>query len=129
MPATSRVERTETTQFLTAEAIEELLGNDYHCLEIMAGGRLERRFVVGPAGLKIGRTAPADVILSDPSVSRAHCIVELADERLRVVDLRSTNGTFIDGKKVEGSAFLDVDSVLQVGSVNLRHKVRGRADV
>ena len=48
-------------------------------------------------GLRIGRAPPADIVLTDKQVSRSHCLVELADGGLRVSDLNSTNGTFIDG--------------------------------
>ena len=78
--------------------------------------------------MKIGRTAPADIILSDARVSRTHCLIELADDRLKVSDLNSTNGTFIDGKRVEGIGMLEVGSVLRVGNVSFMHAVRVRAD-
>ena len=118
----------ETTQFHLRDNTLELLGADFHALEIIVGGRMEKRFIVPTAGLKIGRTPPSDVILADPMVSRAHCIVELKDDRLQVTDLRSTNGTFVDGHKVEGKAFLPVGSILKVGNVELTHVVRKPQD-
>lgn len=105
------------------------LGDEFHCLEVTSGGRLEKRFVVSPMGLRIGRTAPSDVIIADRSVSRAHCLVELADDRLQVTDLRSTNGTFIDGRRIDDRAWLDVGSVMRVGSMDFKHAVRRRAEV
>ncbi|GLR47087.1 TIR domain-containing protein [Sphingomonas astaxanthinifaciens] len=118
----------ETTQFHLRDDALELLGADFHALEIIVGGRMEKRFIVPTAGLRIGRTPPSDVILADPMVSRAHCIVELKDDRLQVTDLRSTNGTFVDGHKVEGKAFLPVGSILKVGNVELTHVVRKPQD-
>ncbi|GAA4017479.1 hypothetical protein GCM10022280_15900 [Sphingomonas swuensis] len=97
---------------------------DFHALELRVGGRIEKRFVVTGAGLRIGRTAPSDIILAEPVVSRAHCLVELADDRLRVTDLRSTNGTFVDGKRIKGASFLAVGSVLKIGNVELVHAKR-----
>ncbi|WP_300974513.1 TIR domain-containing protein [Sphingomonas sp. LHG3406-1] len=113
-----------TTQFaVRQDDPDEPLLSSFHALEIAVDGRLERRFVVTANGLRIGRTPPSDVILADPMISRAHCLVELADDRLRVTDLRSTNGTFIDGIKVTGSAFLEIGSVLKVGKVELTHRL------
>jgi hypothetical protein len=89
----------------------------------------ETRFVVTPAGLKIGRTAPADIIVAGAGVSRAHCLVELAADKLRVTDLNSTNGTYIDNKRIEGSEILAVGSVLRVGNVSFEHEVRTRAEM
>lgn len=118
----------ETTRYYLRDDPLNALDDEFHCLEISRDGRLEKRFVVSPAGLRVGRTVPADVVLADPSVSRAHCLVELADDRLLVTDLRSTNGTFIDGRRIEGQSLLDVGSVLKVGQVALKHAVRRRSD-
>lgn len=113
-----------TTQFtIVQDNPDESLLSEFHSLELCIDGRLERRFVVTASGLRIGRTPPSDVILADPRISRAHCLVELADDRLRVTDLRSTNGTFIDGVKVEGTAYLEIGSVLRVGNIELTHRL------
>ena len=96
----------------------------YHCLEIGPGEHSDQRFVVSPQGLKIGRSPPADIILSDRQVSRSHCFVELDGAALKITDLNSTNGTYIDGERINRSALLPVGSVLEVGKVSLRHQVR-----
>lgn len=111
-----------------SQATQFFVGADsmdiFHCLEIATGEQGSRRFIVSPQGIKIGRTPPADVILSDRQVSRSHCKVELNGSALRVTDLNSTNGTFIDGERVTHSALLPVGSMLRIGSVLLRHQVR-----
>lgn len=58
----------------------------------------------GPALVRLGRSAEADVRLDDPDVSRLH--VELGVERdwITVRDLGSTNGTTLDGKPVGDTA-------------------------
>ncbi|HET7816667.1 MAG TPA: TIR domain-containing protein [Sphingomicrobium sp.] len=118
----------DRTQFYTRSA--GYLDNDrLHCLELVIGDRLEKRFIVSQVGLKIGRSPPADVILADSRVSRSHCMVELADNELQVLDLNSTNGTFVDGERVDGSKVLPVGSVLKVGNISFKHEVRTRADV
>ncbi len=111
------------------ENLQLFVADEYHCLEIAAGDRALQRYVVSPLGLKIGRTAPADIILSDSQVSRTHCLVELANDRLRVSDLNSTNGTFIDGERIKGTAYFGVRSTLKVGEVSFTHVVRSRAEV
>lgn len=120
----------EATQFYTSSDQYKFLESDeFHCLEIASGGEVEKRYPVGPLGLKIGRSAPADVILSDPKVSRTHCAIELQDDELFVSDLNSTNGTFVDGKRVTGAALVPVGSVLTIGAFDLVHQVRTRAEV
>lgn len=100
-----------------------------HCLELTIGDLVEKRLVVGAEGLKIGRAAPSDVILTDARVSRSHCEVQLLDQSLHVFDLDSTNGTFVDGKRLSGSGVLPVGSVLKVGNASFRHEIRSSADV
>ena len=117
----------ESTRFYTSSGGYGL--DQFHCLELTIGERVEKRFVVSPTGLKIGRAAPADVILADSRVSRAHCLVELMDDELRVSDLSSTNGTFVDGERIAGSSALPVGSVLKVGNVSFKHQLRTSADV
>jgi hypothetical protein len=111
-----------------SQATQFFVGADYldifHCLEIADGEQPERRFIVAPQGIRIGRTPPADIILPDRQVSRSHCMVELHGSVLKVTDLGSTNGTYVDGKRVEQSALLPVGSSLRIGSVLLRHQVR-----
>lgn len=102
--------------------------DEFHCLEEMAGECVTRRHVVSPAGLRIGRAVPSDIIIPDPRVSRVHCLVELADDRLEVSDLNSTNGTFIDGKRIHGRAFLNLGSTIQVGEWVFHHALRRRAE-
>ena len=98
-----------------------------HFLHLVVDGRTEQQFPVGRAGLRIGRTAPAEVVLSDKHVSRRHCQVEFEGENLVVVDLGSTNGTFVDDLKVIDRAVLPVGSVLKVGQCELVHAMRTSA--
>lgn len=100
-----------------------------HWLEMMQDGKVEERVQIGPGGIRIGRTAPAELILSDPGVSRAHCKVEFVAGELRVIDLNSTNGSYVDGTKVTGSATLPVGSTLKVGTAELVYQIRSRGEV
>jgi len=104
-------------------------GDKVHCLLRLDGELPETRFVVSPSGLKVGRTAPADIIVAGAGVSRAHCVVEMAADKLRVTDLNSTNGTYIDNKRIKGSEILAIGSVLRVGNVSFEHEIRARAEI
>lgn len=97
---------------------------EFHCLEIEPGELIGDPVLVTSSSMKIGRTAPADIILAHKSVSREHCMVGLANDELIVTDLNSTNGTYIDGVRVARGSILPVGSVLQIGQVALRHSIR-----
>jgi pSer/pThr/pTyr-binding forkhead associated (FHA) protein len=76
-------------------------------------------FRVGPGAIKtVGRTAGADFIVDAALVSRIHCRLEAGPDGLHVVDLSSTNGTFVNGRRV-GRARLITGDRLRVGRVEL----------
>src|SRR3954471_17961114 len=81
------------------------------------GGQLT--FRVSPGSIKtVGRAALADFVLDAALVSRLHCRLEADDEALEVVDLESTNGTFVNDKRVTRAKLLRGDR-LRVGRVEL----------
>ena len=79
----------------------------------------EATFRLKPGAIKtVGRAPRADFILDVALVSRLHCRLTAADENLEVVDLSSTNGTFVNDKRVE-KARLKTGDRLRIGRVEL----------
>ncbi|MFI7098402.1 FtsK/SpoIIIE domain-containing protein [Streptomyces sp. NPDC050161] len=72
--------------------------------------------------IRIGRSGDADVPLDDPDVSRLHCAVTVeADGSVYVADLRSTNGTVVDGTELGAHpAPLHAGTLLRIGESALR---------
>jgi hypothetical protein len=102
---------------------------ELHCLEMEPGELIGDPVAIDSSSVRIGRSAPAEVILPHKSVSRAHCIIGLANDELFVTDQNSTNGTYIDGVRITRATILPVGSILKVGEVSLRHAVRTDATV
>jgi pSer/pThr/pTyr-binding forkhead associated (FHA) protein len=76
-------------------------------------------FRLTPGAIKtVGRAPRADFILDAALVSRLHCRITASDAELEVVDLKSTNGTFVNGKRVQKARLADGDR-LRVGRVEL----------
>ncbi|MGW1199763.1 FtsK/SpoIIIE domain-containing protein [Streptomyces sp. NPDC002536] len=72
--------------------------------------------------VRVGRSSGADVPLDDPDVSRLHCAVTLSDEdgSITLHDLGSTNGTVLNGERVDGRAVpFPPGSLLRVGESTL----------
>lgn len=59
----------------------------------------------------IGRGVDADIVLDDPGVSRRHAEIHLLDGKLRLVDLGSTNGTYLDGERVHAGPVADGSTI------------------
>jgi two-component system, NtrC family, response regulator HydG len=76
------------------------------------------------ARLLIGKSPACDFRLSDQEVSRRHASLELTGRRLRLKDLGSTNGTFVDGIGIV-EAFLRGGEIVRLGTTALRVDERG----
>ena len=76
-------------------------------------------FRLGPGAVKtVGRAPRSDFIVDAALVSRVHCRLTATPDQLEVVDLASTNGTFVNGKRVK-AATLEAGDRLRVGRVEL----------
>jgi hypothetical protein len=71
------------------------------------------------AELLIGRHARCDIVLDDPSVSRRHARLLFRDHKWIIQDLRSTNGTIVNGARV-GRSELRPGDLLALGDERLR---------
>ena len=69
--------------------------------------------------LVIGRGRGADVILAEPTISRAHAAIGYEEDAFFVQDLGSTNGTLVNGAREERSVLKNGDE-LQMGKLILR---------
>ena len=77
-------------------------------------------FRVAAGSIKtLGRAPRADFVVDAALVSRLHCRLEVTEHRIDVVDLDSTNGTFVNGKRVE-RGHIESGDLLQVGRLSLR---------
>jgi pSer/pThr/pTyr-binding forkhead associated (FHA) protein len=89
-------------------------------LRSISEGETDKTFRILPGGVRtIGRATGADFIVDAPLVSRVHCrLTASADGSLEVRDLDSTNGTFINGERIETGQLTSGDR-LGVGRIEL----------
>jgi transcriptional regulator with PAS, ATPase and Fis domain len=64
------------------------------------------------AQVVVGREAPSEIVVDDPSVSRQHARFTLKDGEVRVEDLDSTNGTFVRGRRIAQERLDAADEVV-----------------
>jgi DNA-binding winged helix-turn-helix (wHTH) protein len=72
---------------------------------------------IGEGETTIGRSPDCRVTLPFPTVSRCHARILLVGGKATLEDLRSTNGTFVNGTRIERSAPLADGDRIQLGSV------------
>ena len=97
-------------------------------LEVVTDGALKgARFPVERPVVHIGRSAENDVRIADDSVSGAHATLLRRGAIWHLIDLASTNGTFVSGKRIENEAVLHGGAELRVGNVTLLFMPAARA--
>jgi FHA domain-containing protein len=65
---------------------------------LVGGGR---RNVLSGSHVVLGRSREADIVLQDPNVSRRHAELRRAEDGWQIVDLGSTNGIKVNGRRVD----------------------------
>lgn len=84
-------------------------------LEITSGPKIGQQLRIAEQKLTFGRTQRADVVLDwDSLASGLHFQIHFDGTSFQLVDLGSTNGTFVNGERIETSPLADGDQ-LQVG--------------
>lgn len=84
---------------------------------VQHGGAALYLTIVDP--ITVGRECDG-LLLADEKVSRQHLVLSAAGESVKVTDLESTNGCFIDGVRVVGDGLLESGSTLQLGDTTIR---------
>ncbi len=67
--------------------------------------------------ITIGRGEDNDVVIPHASVSRQHARLMRRDGGFELMDLNSTNGSYVDDRQIRGSAFLSAGSRLRLGDI------------
>jgi len=77
--------------------------------------------VISEGTTSIGRDLNNDIVLDDSTISRKHAKISFKNGKYFIHDLASTNGTFINGKKIDVSEIKDGD-IIYLGDVALTFK-------
>lgn len=97
-----------------------------YVLEILDGDRAGEVISVTDRPLRIGRKPGNDVVLADEKTSGVHAEVVLEGDRHVLRDLGSTNGTFLDGKRLT-ELVLTPGDVVTVGRIRVKFRGQGEA--
>jgi diguanylate cyclase (GGDEF)-like protein len=96
-------------------------------LLVMSGTRLGHRLVLGDAVVDIGRGSAAGLILDADSISRKHAKIERFGGGHKIVDLGSTNGTYVNGVRIKEQILKDGDRI-GIGKALLKYIAGGNIE-
>jgi hypothetical protein len=100
-----------------AEPLEERARSRHETALLLMGGR---RLVVGPTGVTMGRSRQCDVMVDDPNVSRNHAEIRPRGGSWVLSDLGSTNGSRLNGRRLEGPEVLKPGDEIELGTTVLK---------
>lgn len=95
-----------------AEEGRRVAGVFRYALVVEGGPQTGLTYVLGDGETTAGRAADADIFLEDVTVSRHHAVFLVDGEGLTVTDLKSTNGTYVNGRRHETAALAPGDEVM-----------------
>lgn len=101
------------------------------CLIIIRGTPQGHRFFLTQQEMTIGRDPTADISVPDQGISRKHASVSKEGDKVRLTDLNSSNGTFINDKKVKpgDSIFLAKEDMVKLGNTIFKFLPKGELEI
>lgn len=100
-----------------------LLANMRPRLEVIAAlGREPGTVFDIAAGATLGRAGSAEIPIDDPFASAAHARIYAQDDFMNVEDMGSTNGTYLNGRRLRGPERLKVADVIRIGDSEYRYQ-------
>jgi pSer/pThr/pTyr-binding forkhead associated (FHA) protein len=91
-----------------------------YILQVVKGRSATTTLKLAEGVTSIGRHDDCQIRIKSSQVSRRHCELFEAGGKLAIRDLGSSNGTFVNGKKITGQQVLKPGDELTVGTVTLR---------
>jgi len=78
-----------------------------------------QRYSLNAPSIVLGRSSEADILVDDTGVSRKHLEIQTVAGVVSAVDLGSTNGSYVNGHKVDGSVELTDGSTITMGRTKI----------
>jgi pSer/pThr/pTyr-binding forkhead associated (FHA) protein len=79
--------------------------------------------------IKIGRDKANDVVLEDPAASRLHATITASSNGVVVADRSSLNGTFVNGRQLEGLKDLMTGDIIDIGSCKFFVEIKSQVAI
>src|SRR3954468_14177898 len=101
------------------------------CLIIIRGSPQGHRFFLTVPEMTIGRDPSADISVADQGISRKHAKLTKEGLKVRLIDLGSSNGTFINDKKLNpgDSAILAKEDMIKLGNTIFKFLPAGEIEI
>lgn len=101
------------------------------CLILIRGNPQGHRFFITADEMVIGREPSSDISIPDPSISRRHARIVRGPNGVTIEDLGSSNGTSINGKKIEAGTVVDLtkEDLIKLGNSIVKYLPAGEIEI
>ncbi|MBP2214811.1 DUF3662 and FHA domain-containing protein [Arthrobacter sp. CAN_C5] len=82
-----------------------------------------QRYSLNAGSIILGRSSEADILVDDTGVSRKHLEIRTQGGSTRAVDLGSTNGSYVNGQRVQGETDLSDGSIITMGRTRMTFRL------
>ncbi len=95
----------------------------------LSSATLGRTYIVNQENITIGRDSSCDICLDDPLVSKVHSRITVEDQRIfKIEDLGSTNGTYLNKKRLSRPTQMYYSDRVVIGSSIFRFFIEETLD-
>ena len=124
-------DKTTVIQGLTLNADMQKAKEQEACLIIIRGSPQGHRFFLTVPEMTVGRDPSADISVADQGISRKHAKLTKEDGKVRLTDLGSSNGTFINDKKINSgdSVLLAKEDMIKLGNTIFKFLPAGEIEI
>jgi len=99
----------EMFRLMRGENTQEIHGENL-VLKVLYGPQ-KGEVLTGPVPCVLGRK-DTDIVVNDPLVSKRHAVLQLVNGSLLLMDMNSTNGTFVNGSRIKQQAITQGDVIM-----------------
>ena len=107
------------------EATDKEASQKSACLVVVGGDLNGTIFDLPDGNHNVGRSAELEIQLDFQGISRKHFCLTVSQDMVKITDLGSSNGTYLNNAKVEGSLALRKADIIKVGAVALKYLPKG----
>jgi pSer/pThr/pTyr-binding forkhead associated (FHA) protein len=86
------------------------------------GVQAYQTFKLRSGGTKIGTAPPSDIVVNDGFMSTEHCQINASPQGFMLVDGGSTNGCYVNDRKIQGKQDLVDNDMVTLGKTNFKFK-------
>ncbi|MCM8756462.1 MAG: diguanylate cyclase [Candidatus Omnitrophica bacterium] len=97
------------------------------CFIIISGYDIGKVFFINKPTMIIGREEGVDIYINDPHISRRHAQVVTNDQQITLIDLKSTNGTYVNDRSIGEHKLSDGDRI-KIGDVIMKFIMKDDID-